>query len=238
MAILLLHREASGIPIVQAGLVVYYRLDEGSGQVVTDHSGNGHNGTLGSTAGADTNDPSWVPEGLGFTTDDYVTTADSGATQPDAWTVCAAARFDAVVDQPLVGWAPITSARPGIYFSVSGFPLIYQGASNFRYFKKTVPVNLQDEEWHFVVYRSPGISAADITNASLRADGQQQAVESTTSGGEGQAKTHFRLGALSSKFLGGSLAFFTMHSRVLSDAEADQMREYARQVLADRVTLP
>jgi hypothetical protein len=238
MSILLLQRGASAIPIVQAGLVVYYRLDEGSGQAVADQTGNGHNGTLGSTAGADTNDPSWVPEGLSFTTDDYITTVNNVATEPDAWTVCAAVQFSAGVDQPFVGWASITSSRPGINLSTSGFPLIYQGASNFRYFKGNDPVNLQDEGWHFVVFRSPGMSATDITNASLRVDGQQQAVQSTTNGGDGQAKTLFRLGALASKFLSGSLAFFTMHNRVLSDAEADQMREYARQVLEDRVTLP
>jgi len=242
MSILLLQRRLSGIPIVQAGLVVYYRFDAGSGQTVADQSGNGHAGTLGSTAGADTNDPTWVAEGLDFTTDDYVSTANNAATRPDAWTVCTAVRFDpAVADQPLVAWGTIGSARPGVYSSFLGSPyrpIIYQGASNFRYFKANDPVNLQDNGWHFLVYRSPGNGTADISNASLRADGVQQVVDSTTNSGTGQSKTEFRLSGLGNKYLEGTLAFFTMHNRVLSDAEADQMREFAREALAGRVTLP
>ncbi len=242
MSVLLLQRRQSGIPIVQSGLVVYYRFDEGSGQVLVDRSGGGHNGTLGSTAGADTNDPSWVAEGLDFTTDDYVSTANDVVTRPDAWTVCAAVKFDAAVaDQPLVAWGTIGSARPGVYLSFLGSPyrpIIYQGASNFRYFKANDPVNLQDDGWHFLVYRSPGIGTADIANASLRADGLDQVVDSTTNSGTGQTKPEFRLSALGNKYLEATLAFFTLHNRVLSDAEADQMRDFAKEVLAERVTLP
>jgi hypothetical protein len=242
MSILLLQQRQSGIPIVQAGLVVYYRFDEGAGQTVADHSGNGIGGTLGSTAGADTNDPAWDAEGLSFTTDDYMTTPSNAATRPDAWTVCTAVKFTpAVADQPLAAWGTIASARPGIYLSFLGSPyrtIIYQGASNFRYFKANDPVNLQNNGWHFLVYRSPGMGTADISNASLRADGVQQVVDSTTNSGTGQSKTEFRLSGLGNTYLSGSLAFFTMHNRVLSDAEADQMREFAKAVLASRVTLP
>jgi Concanavalin A-like lectin/glucanases superfamily len=242
MAILLLQRGQTGIPIVQAGLVVYYRFDEGAGQTVADHSGAGNSGTLGSTSGADTNDPSWVAEGLSFTTDDYMATANDASTLPDAWTVCAAVKFDpAVADQPLVAWGAIGSARPGVYLSFLGSPyrpIIYQGASNFRYFKANDPVNLQDNGWHFMVYRSPGGGTADISNASLRVDGSPQVVDSTTNSGTGQSKTEFRLSGLGNKYLEGAVAFFTLHNRVLGDGEADQMHEVAREVLAGRVTLP
>lgn len=242
MSVLLLQRRQGGIPIVQPGLVVYYRFDEGSGQVLVDHSGGGQNGTLGSTAGADTNDPSWAGGGLDFTTDDFVSTANNAATRPDAWTVCTAVKFDAAVaDQPLVAWGTIGSARPGVYLSFLGSPyrpIIYQGASNFRYFKANDPVNLQDNGWHFLVYRSPGIGVADIANASLRVDGLNQAVDSTTNSGTGQTKPEFRLSGLGNKYFEGTLAFFTLHNRVLNDAEADQMRDFAKEVLAERVTLP
>jgi large repetitive protein len=242
MSILLLQKRNTGIPIVQAGLVVYYRFDEASGQALTDRSGNGYHGTLGSAAGADTNDPSWVSAGLSFTTDDYVSTTNDAATRPSAWTVCAAVNFQsAIADQPLVSWTTIVSARPGLYLSFLASPyrpIIYQGDSNFRYFKSNDPVNLQNNGWHFVSFRSPGTSTTDIINASLRVDGQQQVVDSTTNSGAGLAKTDFRLGVLGNKYLGGTLAFFTLHNRVLSDAEADQMREFARKVLAGRVTLP
>ncbi len=44
----------------QAGLVGYWRLDEGFGQTAFDSSGKGNNGRLGTTAGADAQDPLWV----------------------------------------------------------------------------------------------------------------------------------------------------------------------------------
>lgn len=45
---------------VEPGLVAYFPLDEGSGQVVTDGSAMGNHGVLGSGAAADNGDPRWV----------------------------------------------------------------------------------------------------------------------------------------------------------------------------------
>jgi ribosome-associated protein YbcJ (S4-like RNA binding protein) len=45
----------------EAGLVGYYRLNEGVGQDIFDGSAYGNHGILGSTAGADVNDPRWWP---------------------------------------------------------------------------------------------------------------------------------------------------------------------------------
>jgi len=54
------------------GAIAYYRFDEGAGQILHDYSGNGNHGTLGSTAGVDTNDPAWNAQGLVFAGDDHV----------------------------------------------------------------------------------------------------------------------------------------------------------------------
>lgn len=54
------------------GASAIYLFNEGGGQVLTDRSGNGYHGTLGSTPGADTNDPAWATEGLTFDGGDYV----------------------------------------------------------------------------------------------------------------------------------------------------------------------
>ncbi|MFW6010285.1 MAG: LamG domain-containing protein [Gemmatimonadota bacterium] len=43
----------------EAGLVGYWPLNEGSGQTVSDASGNGLDGTLGSSGAADASDPDW-----------------------------------------------------------------------------------------------------------------------------------------------------------------------------------
>jgi hypothetical protein len=44
----------------ESPLSAYWPLNEGRGQVIRDWSGNGNHGQLGSTAGADANDPSWI----------------------------------------------------------------------------------------------------------------------------------------------------------------------------------
>lgn len=58
--------------IVQDGLVAEWRFDEGAGQVLTDYTGNGHHGRLGSTTGADAADPTWTAQGLSFDGGDFV----------------------------------------------------------------------------------------------------------------------------------------------------------------------
>ena len=59
--------------IVRSGLTGEYWFDEGTGQTLLDHSGHVNNGTLGSTTGVDTNDPTWTAQGLSFSgVDDYV----------------------------------------------------------------------------------------------------------------------------------------------------------------------
>jgi hypothetical protein len=50
----------------ETGLVAYWKFNEGSGQVAFDSTSNGRNGTLGSTADADFNDPLWTAGGAPF----------------------------------------------------------------------------------------------------------------------------------------------------------------------------
>ncbi len=51
---------ASGTLAADAGTRALYRLDEGTGQVTADASGNGYTLTLGTTAAADSADPAWI----------------------------------------------------------------------------------------------------------------------------------------------------------------------------------
>jgi hypothetical protein len=55
--------------------VALWHLDEGTGQTIADSSGNGRNGTLGTSSGADSADPLWV-------TDSPVGTASAPAQAP------------------------------------------------------------------------------------------------------------------------------------------------------------
>lgn len=72
--------------IVTRGLVAQYTFDEGSGQVLTDRSGNGNHGQLGlnANAGGDTNDPTWGATGLTFAGDDYVLLPSMPALKPSS----------------------------------------------------------------------------------------------------------------------------------------------------------
>lgn len=80
------------IPDTVTGLVAHWKFDEGAGQTAADSSGNGNDGTLGSTGGVDTNDPAWVAGKVGTGAlsfsgapyDDYVNIGASDVVPP--WT--------------------------------------------------------------------------------------------------------------------------------------------------------
>ncbi len=53
-----MHRSLAGS---EPGLVGYWTMDEGAGQIVTDHAGPGNDGTLGENQTVEGYDPTWVP---------------------------------------------------------------------------------------------------------------------------------------------------------------------------------
>ena len=243
MSILLLQEQfgTAGPQPVTSGLQALFLMDEGSGQTAADSSGAGRDATLGSTAGADTNDPSWVASGLSFSTDDYVDCGAEAALQPDAWTVCVAAKLTPDVVNPVLGWH--TSAQTPAVYAAAPFnqnrPLIWLGTNCFRYFEKNDPVDLHDGGWHFLTFTCPGNAAADILSSTLRVDGLEQVVVSTTNTQGGEAKTTCRLGSAGTAYFASSEAsFFALYDRVLSPAEQEQMRSYAKTALEGRVALP
>jgi hypothetical protein len=74
-------------------------MNEGKGQTVRDWSGNGNNGTLGSTSGTDDNDPSWIKgvffgSALRFDGNDFVRIPDSPDLESQNLTVSAWVRAD------------------------------------------------------------------------------------------------------------------------------------------------
>jgi hypothetical protein len=72
----------------------WWPMNEGRGQVVYDWSGNGNDGTLGSTSGVDDNDPSWIKgvffgSALRFGGDDFVRIPSSSDLESQNLTVSA-----------------------------------------------------------------------------------------------------------------------------------------------------
>ena len=242
MSILLLEEEAAGGPQpVTSGLVAMYLIGEGSGQTLADSSLSGRDATLGSTAGADTNDPIWVAGGLSFSTDDYVDCGADAAFRPDAWTVCIATKLTPDVVNPALGWH--TSTQTPAVYSAAPFnqnrPLIWLSTNCFRYFEKNNPVDLHDGGWHYLTFSCPGNTAVDVASSTLTVDGEPQAVASTTNTEPGAMKTTCRIGAAGVAYFASSeTAFFALYDRVLSAAEQEQVRTFAKDALTGRVALP
>lgn len=242
MSILMLQEQsAAGPQPIASGLLAMYRIDEGAGQALIDSSPGGRDATLGSTSGADTNDPLWTAEGLSFSTDDYVDCGADAALRPDAWTVLLATKLTPNVVNPALGWH--TSSQTPAVFAAAPFnqnrPLIWLATNCFRYFEKNNPVDLHDGQWHFLSFTCPGNAAVDIASSTLSVDGMDQAIVSTTNSEAAGVKTTCRIGAAGVAYFASSeTAFFAMYDRVLTSGEQEQMREYAKAVLAGRVSLP
>lgn len=88
LALAVAGQAAAGIP----QLVGWWPLAEGRGQVVHDFSGHRNHGTLGSTAGVDANDPTWVRArlfgwALSFDGDDFVRIPNAPALEQQRLTV-------------------------------------------------------------------------------------------------------------------------------------------------------
>jgi hypothetical protein len=71
----------------------YWPMNEGSGQVVRDWSGNGNHGQLGASPTPDSNDPTWIRgvfglgSGLSFDGNDFVAIPDDATLEPSRITV-------------------------------------------------------------------------------------------------------------------------------------------------------
>ena len=121
----------------------YWPLNEGKGQTVRDWSGKGNNGRLGSTAGVDANDPTWIrgiygwSYGLHFDGSDFVSIPDSASLRPAQVTVSAWFRGDTTPgpNRYLVakGSNQCDSASYGLYSSNNSGLAFYvsDGTNNF-----------------------------------------------------------------------------------------------------------
>lgn len=238
MSVLLLSKR--DLPSLPPGLQALYSFTDASGQTLGDGSGNGRDATLGSTAGADTNDPAWTAEGLSFALDDFVDASAHPELLPDQWTLCVAIKQPSGSVTPIVGWG--ASSFPAVYAAApfnSNRPLIWLANGCFRYFESANPVNVQDGGWHFLSFRCPGNTTSSITESSLLVDGQQQAVQSTLTNEDGLPKSTLRLGTAGlTYFAQAEMAFLSLHNRALTDSEAQHMRDHAKSLLAGRIALP
>lgn len=196
--------------LVQTSMVACYQFDDASGQVLTDYSGNGHHGQLGTGAGVDSADPAWTTDGgeavLLFDGVDDRVLGPSNLT-PSSWTVIVVAKSNSL------GAYRLAFAQPG---SANGWGIGQNNATSWYYVHTSVaerPVGtISDSTWAFVAASRNGTAIKTYLN-----DGTPG---STTIASYNSNTNALRFGAdVSSTFWSGPIAFGALYSGALSDAD-------------------
>jgi hypothetical protein len=216
--------------IVQDGLLAEWRLDEGSGQVITDYTGNGHNGVLGFSAGVDGFDPIWTAQGLSFNGGQVCFIADAaGISGGVARTMIMVAKTG---PSKQLGcewggggaagscWAIGKSASDTLKLFIRG-----------TQFASSLP--LPAAEWCFVAGTQSG---ADLDTVTLYLDGASEA-----SGVSGAIDTINGIILASENAIQQEMeaAYLLVYDRALSAAEVEQNRQALKAILSARgISLP
>jgi hypothetical protein len=228
--------------IVTAGLIAEWRVDEGAGQQIADHSGNGHHATLGTTGGVDASDPAWQasPAALSFDGGDQALT--SSIVGPTEFEVDLLLYGDSscqafgMVFVPHASASFDSQATTQIFKNGSNATLIYRVKGNLP--GETGSVDVFDNAWHIVQAWSDG------ANIAAAVDGVED-VAATALGTSLTSSTDIvGIGARASiagPSLGmtGKLAYLAYYSRALSAAERAQNYSALVAVAAERgITFP
>ena len=225
------HARHDAAAIVQDGRVAEWRFDEGSGQVLTDYTGNGHNGRLGSTTGADAADPAWTARGLSFDGGDFVECDNAGISGTIPRTIIAVMKRVGT-NEFGCEWAGSGGGGTRLTLKCNGVAnvlLIEYAAGGTSLL--TLPV--AQDTWHFCGYTQSGNNA----NTGIGyLNGNAEAV--TLNRSINTAGNLFW-----GKIAGGAkimeAAYGLVYNRVLSPAEVEQNRQALKAILATRgITLP
>jgi len=124
----------------EAGLVGYWRFDEGSGLIAYDASGNGNNGELGGSSTPNADDPTWVVSGAPLTCNSTTTTSQllfiDFLVASDTGRFVYQVPFNlASAGQPIIGWLPAYNEATGV------LEIIFTGPN------QGVNMTLEKSEW-------------------------------------------------------------------------------------------
>ena len=213
--------------IVSAGLVAEWRFDAGVGQVLVDHTGNGHNGRLGSTTGVDAADPTWTAQGLSFDGGDFVEHDTVGIAGGAARTVLAVVRTAATFSLEWPGTGPLFTRWTLRERDGGKVRLEVAGAGH------TTGLALPLNAWFFV-----GATQAtnNFNSCIVYFNGSAEAVPvsaTLTTGG------NFSWARINGATVAMQAAYGLVYDRALSPAEVEQNRQALKTILAPRgITLP
>ena len=124
----------------------------------------------------------------------------------------------------------------GFHFNFSSSrPIIYLGASNYRYFDNTSEQD--DGAWHFWCVYIAGASQSDINNSELWVDVSQVGVNATLASGAANAWGDLRLGYS----FNGDLQDFRVYNRQLTEPEMtalyiNPMSRTTTRITGDKIT--
>ncbi len=218
---------------MQRGLLLLHDYQEGTGQVLTDLSGNGLDGELGTTSGGDTNDPTWAtsPSRLSFTTDDVVIVPANTDFETPEVTVMAAVQLDATSDAGIHVFVDKASVW-GLRQSTANYSWTVSGRGTIN--SPAVP----DTGWHILVGVAE-VVGADIL-MSIYLDGVLDSTLTDT-GSVAQVSAAITYGATEApaSFLEGDIIRSAVFARALQAREVKSYYYDWREQLAELgLTLP
>ncbi len=224
------------VGMLHKGLLTLNDYQEGAGQVLTDYSGNGFNGELGTTSGSDTNDPTWAtsPGRLSFTTDDLVEVTDQAAFDNPEGTAMAAVKLDATSDAG-AHYIMSRASHMSIYQSTALWAVLGvtdngNGSASF---------SIADTNWHVLAGVSEIVGADMVFRLYL--DGELKASD-TVSGATTLLATNtpWRYGATTTgNYLEGDIIRTAVFNRALQAGDVLAYYEDWREQLSRlNVTLP
>lgn len=224
-------RRAGGVSIVTDGLVAEYRFDEGSGQVIDDAVVGSRSYTLGSTAGADTNDPTWVAAGLSFDgADDYANRTTTPVPANDASIILVAAPAATHIGWMFSRRTAAGSPRHSMEFRSSAF-YVQHPADGTGAILGSVAVG----EWR--MFGAEFRNSPDLLRAVIVEDGVLRQATRATTGGDLGTGDRSGIGAniaTPSQFFNGVVGYLMWYDRTLSDDEYVQNYHALKAVMAAR----
>lgn len=199
-----------------------------SGQELTDITGNGHHGRLGSTTGADAADPTWTAQGLSFDGGDEVEVSDGvGISGGVARTVLAVVKTNAGREFG-VQWrekpSPSTWERWTLRRVNSGTSLRIEFSGGGHTAALILPVS----SWIFVGATQSGSNANTINlylNGTSEACTLNQVLDT---------QGVFQFGWVDQSAVVMEAAYGLVYNRALSPAEVEQIRQALITIVAPR----
>jgi len=208
-------------------------------QVLFDRSGGNFHGQLGATTGAEASDPRWDPDGLYYTTNDYVNLDTSKPVYGPAYTVLAVVKGAAQDAKSMYSEGRAASANPllSIGTGTTGTSklrvAIANDAASSLLAVESTAVAL-DGGWHLVGLRDIGGAYTMFIDGAKESGAYAQGaltLDRCTLGSLGKNTYN--------AFLAGSIPALIRWERGISDAEYERTRRELRRMLAPSgITLP